>query len=191
MVSGATPRGKTAIFAFAGLMMALAGCQSGNPLGALELGSPQRAAEPRPGQVTVDELQAYCPRVMMRTQNAINDTFQRGGDGDPTKLVHRASLSDTTRACAYNGGMLSITVAVAGRVVPGPAGSAGNVQLPLRLSVYRDTELVDDRTISQPVAITDVAGATQFVLNDTITMPNPDARNIRILVGFADKPARR
>lgn len=189
MVAGVTRRGKTAVFALAGLALALAGCQSGNPLGALDLGGGQQQPQERqPGQLTTDELLAYCPSVSMRERNAVFDSFQRGGDGDPSKLVYRASLSDSTRTCTYADGMLSMTVVVAGRVVPGPAGSVGNVQLPLRVTVYRDTEIIDDRTLGQQVAIADTAGATQFILTDSaITMPNPQARNIRVLVGFAEQ----
>lgn len=184
MVARVSVRGKAAVFAVLGLTLALSGCQSGNPLGGLDMGGQQ---EPPANRITADELLAYCPVVSMRQNNAVLDSYQRGGDGDPSKLIYRASISDSTRACTYNGGMMSMTVAVAGRVIPGPAGATGNVQLPLRLTVYRDNEMIEERTLVHPVTVVDTAGATQFVLTDTsITMPNPQARNIRVLVGFGE-----
>src|SRR5690606_4978078 len=126
MVARVSGRGCSAIFTVLGLTLALAGCQSGNPLSALGVGEPQQAQLPA-NAVTADELVAYCPTVSMRERNAVHDSYQRGGEGDATKLIYRAMLSDTTRACTYGNGMTNVTVAVAGRVVPGPAGTVGNV----------------------------------------------------------------
>jgi hypothetical protein len=195
MVARVSGRGSAAIFTVLGLTLALAGCQSANPLAALGVGGgsdqPQAQAQIPAGAITADELLAYCPSVSMRERNAVYDSYQRGGDGDATKLIFRSMLTDATRACTYGGGMTNIQVAVAGRVIPGPVGSSGAVQLPLKLTVYRDNEVIQERPITQQIAVNDTVGATQFVLSDTvISIPNPDSRNIRIIVGF-DAPKKR
>ncbi|MBI1622004.1 hypothetical protein [Aquamicrobium zhengzhouense] len=186
MVAPVSGRGSAAVFTVIGLALALSGCQS-NPLSVLGGGSsePQQVQTLPEGKVTQEELLAYCPAVSMRELRAVHDTYQRGGDGDASKLVYRATLADATRACTYGGGMTNLTIAVAGRVIPGPAGAVGTAQLPLQLTVYRDNEVIQDKTVNHPVAIADTVGATQFVLTDTtISIPNPQERNIRVLVGF-------
>lgn len=186
-------RRKLASFALMGSMLALAGCQSGNPLSALTgAGSgnaaPQQAAE---GRITVQELTAYCPAAAVRDAQAVTDTYARGGQDDPTKLIHRAALTDVTRSCVYQAGSVSITVAVAGRIVPGPAGTTGTVRLPLRVVVMRDAEEILSRNVAQEVAVNDTIGATQFIFTETLSIPTPTARNIRIFAGFETPTTRR
>ena len=172
-----------AVVAALGFILAAAGCQSGNPLGALNIGGGQQDAPQE--RITSDELMAYCPGVSIRGSQAVIDNFARGGQDDPSKLIHRASLTEATRACTYSGGMMGITVAVAGRVVPGPAGNVGNVRLPIRITAYQGQDIVHDQVYSHDVAISDVAGATQFVFSDqSLSLPNTGARNVLIFVSF-------
>ena len=181
---------KPAVFATLGFILAVAGCQSGNPLGALNVGGGQKDGEQE--RISAEELLAYCPSVTLRERQAVHDTFQRGGEGDPARLVYRASLTEVTRACTFGGGNLGMTVAVAGRVVPGPAGTAGSMSLPIRVTAYRGQEVIHDRVHNHQVAIGDTAGATQFVFSDSsIAMPNPTARNVLIFVSFDTQPPRR
>ena len=180
-------RRKLAGIAAAGFILAVSGCQSGDTLGALNLGgraNAQPAAAPNT-RVTQQELLAYCPSVALRSDGAVHTTYQRNAVDDPSAVIYQASISDTTRSCTYQGGIMSMTIAVAGRVVPGPQGSAGQVNLPLRVTVFRDTEQIQSDVKMHQVNVTDIAGATQFVFNDSsISMPNPTGRNIRVLVGF-------
>ncbi len=187
-------RRKLAGLAAAGFILVVSGCQSGDTLGGLNLGgrgNAQPAAAPDT-RVTQEELRAYCPSVSLRSDGAVYTTYQRGAEEDQSAVIHQASISDTTRACSYNGGIMSMTIAVAGRVVPGPQGGTGQVSLPLRISVFRDTEQIQSEVKTHQVNVADVAGATQFVFNDTsISMPNPNARNIRVVVGFEQKADAR
>ena len=166
-------------------LAALAGCQSGDRLGALDLGGGARSQDQQTDQINVQELLAYCPQITLRLEDAIRDTYARGGEGDPAKLIQRASITEATRSCSFNGGTMSIDIAVAGRIVPGPVGSAGTVRLPLRVTVTRDLEEIYSQQHIQEVAVTDTAGATQFLFTDSsFSMPNPTARNIRVFVGI-------
>lgn len=188
MVTRVSVRRRPAVFAALGFILAVAGCQSGNPIGALNIAGGQRDSGQE--RITSDELLAYCPAVQIRARQAVHDTFQRGGQDDPQKLVYRASITDATRACTYNGGTMGMTVAVAGRVVPGPAGAAGSVTVPIRIIAYRDQEVIHEQVYNHQVAISDVAGATQFVFSDSsISMPTPTSRNVLIFVAF-DVPER-
>lgn len=187
-------RRKLAGIAAAGFILAVSGCQSGDTLGALNLGGGGNAQQPAAPdtRVTQEELLAYCPSVALRSDGAVHTTYQRNAADDPSAVIYQASISDTTRSCSYQGGIMSMTIAVAGRVVPGPQGSVGQVNLPLRVTVFRDTEQIQSDVKAHQVNVTDTAGATQFVFNDSsISMPNPTARNIRVLVGFDETSTAR
>lgn len=186
-------RGRLA-FAAICLVSVVAGCQSGDGLGVLNAG---RQPEPA-NRVTAEDLLAYCPPVIIAQDGAVHNSYARGGraaeggQDDPTKLIYRASIIDATRSCAFDGGIMNMTVAVAGRVVPGPAASSGTVTVPLRVTLYRDTEEVYSQRHQQDVALNANAGATQFVINDTgISTPRPSARNMRVVIRYEDAPAPR
>jgi hypothetical protein len=175
-----------------GLALALSACQSGDKLGALNIGGGgQSPASAEQETVTVEELTAYCPAITLGENRAVRNSYLRGGEGDAAKLVYRAAIMDTTRSCTYAGGNTSMTIGIAGRVIPGPAGTTGTVRLPLRLTVYQDTAEIHSQRFEHEVAITDTVGATQFVVIDrNFSMPNPTSRNVRVIVGFEEAPAR-
>lgn len=173
--------GKSAGFAGAALLGIVAGCQAGDTLGGLGGGR----ATPPPAQVTQAELLGYCPSVAVRQADAILDSYQRGGQDDPSRLIYRATLNDATRSCAYRDGQTHMTIAIAGRVVPGKASTVGNMRMPIRISVYEDTQQIYSQLHNYDVAIGDTIGATQFVFSDSsFSMPNPTRRNIRVIVGY-------
>jgi hypothetical protein len=169
--------------------LAVSGCQSGNPLSALDLRGD--SADAQREVITVDELRAFCPSVALREDNAIHRTYERGGDGDPSRVVYQASIAEVTRSCRYNGPMVTANVAVAGRVVPGPRGQTGAVTLPIRVTVMRGSEVVYSQLHQHQVQVADVAGATQFVFNDpNVTFEVPPDRGIRILAGLEESGRR-
>ena len=173
-----------------GLALSLSGCQSGDTLGALKPGGSGLGQESQ-GTISATELLGYCPAITLGAENAVLNSYQRGGDGDPAKLIYRAGITETTRSCSYGGGMTSMSIGLAGRVIPGPVGHTGSVRLPIRIKVYQDSTEIHSHRIEHDVAITDTAGATQYMLVDNnFSMPNPTSRNVRVIVSF-DEPAKR
>jgi len=189
---------KLAVSAAMGFMLAVAGCQSGDTLGALNIpgvGGGGGQAETPPaddGRITTAELRAFCPQVSIREAEAFHRSYQRGGQDDPAKLLYQASMTETTRSCTYGGGMMGITVAVAGRVVPGPVATTGTIRLPIRIRVVQGSDVISDKTFNQDVAITDTVGATQFVFSDSgFSMPQPTNTNVRVFASFPEEKPRR
>jgi len=188
---------KSAGLAAACVALALSGCQTGDTLGALNIGGiggGGQSQQPPAGQetITAAELMAYCPAVTLAADDAVLNSYQRGGEGDASKLAYRAAITDTTRSCTYGGGMTAMTIGIAGRLIPGPAGSIGTVRLPLRITVYQDTSEIHTQRFDHDVAVADTAGATQFIVVDrNFSMPNPTSRNVRVIVGFEQAPKGR
>ncbi|WP_048646053.1 hypothetical protein [Nitratireductor soli] len=169
----------------------VSGCQSGETLGALDAGKQDAAqsAETSPDVVRESELRAYCPPAVLREGTSFFRTYQKGAQDDASKLIYQASISDVTRTCRHNAGSFGMTVAVAGRVVPGPVGTTGSVTMPIRVAVLRDDQVVYSKLFQHNVVISETAGATQFIFNDPdIVVPGQADRSIQVIVGYDEGP---
>ncbi len=170
---------------FSGFILAVAGCQSGD--GGATLASGGAAAQ---GKVLESELRGYCPPVTLREGTAFFSAYAKGGQDDPSKLQYQASITEVTRACSRSGGNLTINVAVAGRVVPGPAGAPRSVTMPIRVVVLREDTVLYSKLQKHPVSLGGAAVATQFVVNDpNVRIPDPRERGIQVFAGFDEGPA--
>jgi hypothetical protein len=178
---------KVSTFVAVGLLAAA--CQSGDGLDGLGIGGSQ--SERQQEQVPVEELRAFCPTVSLREGTASFNTYERGGDGDPARLVYQAAINDITRSCSYNGSTITVNVAVAGRIVPGPRGQTGSVTMPIRVVALRGSEVLYSELHQHRVDIADTAGATQFIFSDpNVTFVVPPDRGVRILAGYDEGPTR-
>lgn len=164
-------------------LVALAGCSTSREPKPID---PKTSATIE--RIKESELRAYCPQVTLLDGTAYHTQYEKGGDGDNSRVIHQSTITETTRACKYGEGTISIEVAAAGRVVPGPKFSGGSVNLPIRVAVKQGDNVIYSQLHRQAVAISGGAAA-QFVMNDNaITIPTPDKQNIQIFVGFDDAP---
>ncbi|MEP9385727.1 hypothetical protein [Mesorhizobium sp. KR9-304] len=178
-------------FALAGLILAAAGCQSGDAGGVLGLGGGKKETQPEEGKILASELLAYCPKVRLKEDTGYINKYVKGGEEDPAKLSYQASISAVTRSCSRANGMLTINVAVAGRVVPGPAGVSGAVTLPIRVVVLHGEEVQYSQLHNHQVA-QDGGQAQQFVFNDpAVTVPNPTDQGLQVFAGFDAGPPKK
>ena len=194
-------------FGFRGLafisMLGLAACNTSSPTNILGLGGDKNKdlAPPPSDQITESELRAFCPNVELREGTAFFTKYEKGGaatdttEADKTKVIHQASLGEVTRACSYGGDTLTINVAAAGRLVPGPKAVAGSVSLPIRVAVTSGDAVLYSQLTQFPVTVDPASGAATFVFNDpNVSLPKPTDRSYRVFVGFdegAPKAARR
>ena len=67
------------------------------------------------------------------------DAIRRRCRGEPTALTlrYQATFGTTARECRVAGASLTMRVGVEGRVILGPAGSPGTIEIPLRYAVVR------------------------------------------------------
>nr|WP_292768659.1 hypothetical protein [Mesorhizobium sp.] len=148
--------------------------------------------KPQEDKVLASELLAYCPRVTVKEADGAINRYAKGGEGDPTKLTYQASISDSTRSCSRQTGMLTMKVAVAGRVVPGPAGAPGTVTLPIKVTVLQaGGTVLYSQTFNQQVAL---AGnqAQQFLFNDqNVVVPIPTDNSLQVFAGFDTGPVKK
>jgi len=174
----------------AGFMAAVAACQSDDAGSVLD---PNTGGQKAPeGKVLESQLRAYCPPVTLRDEAAVHDTYERKGEQDPTKLVYRSSISAATRTCGYAPGTMTMEIAVAGKVVPGPLAKDGTVTLPLRIEVKRGDEVLYSNVTKHEVPVSKASGATQFIYKDpNVSFPTPEPNTLMVYAGFDQGPQKK
>jgi len=86
-----------------------------------------------------------CPGVEVRNGAATLSIAAPGVEAGPMTTRYQVTIADTARECAPLGGVMTMKVGVQGRVLLGPAGAPGNVDVPLRIAVVQ--EGVNPKTI--------------------------------------------
>jgi len=129
----------------AAVALALSGCGSTSALlksSPLDMFSTSSKATndtpPAPGAITADDID--CPDVQVRTGASTLIIGSKPGEGEPTALDvrYQGSIIRTARECHVNAGMMTMKVGVEGRIITGPAGGPGTVDVPLRIAVVQE-----------------------------------------------------
>jgi hypothetical protein len=197
---------------FAGKMMAphhfalilasclgLAGCLGGAPSipvqptaepppPALGRTTPEDQEEPRPGQQALAALLDYCPPVEVKVGGPAFTIYERGGEGDPSRIRYQATFSSFPRNCTDEAGVLTIRLGIAGYLLSGARGGPGTVTLPIHVEVIQDsTVVVLDRPLPTQVTIAPGAVRGEFALVQELVVPSPPRENMRVVLSF-DQP---
>ncbi|OCW55635.1 hypothetical protein AWJ14_06515 [Hoeflea olei] len=166
----------------------IAGCTSADPRAVLNSGAKGQQAAIDP-VTNAEVIQGTCPQVYLREGTAYFTKYAKGGDGDASKVMHQASLSDTTRQCRVSGDQMIVTVAASGRVVTGPAGKAGTVEVPIRVAVSEGDNVLYSDLQKFPVTVLEGMPAEQFIFtNANVTFPAAKAGAVKLYVGFDPGP---
>ena len=176
--------------------LGLTACNTSNPTAVLGSANVNKDLAPPPtGAVTEAELRAYCPNVELREGTAFFTRYEKGGaptetsEADPAKVIHQASLGEVTRSCSNSSDTLTINVAAAGRLVPGPKAVAGTVTLPIRVVVTSGDAVLYSQLTPYQVTVDPTSGAATFVFNDpNVSVPKPSDRSYRVQIGFDEGP---
>ncbi|MCW0000374.1 hypothetical protein OE766_19280 [Pararhizobium sp. YC-54] len=165
------------------LLVLIAGCNKTDTGGAIDAGGSATAPTPA-------VIQGTCPQVYLLDGTANYRTYAKGAKDDPTKIVYQASLADTTRQCVQNESQLVMTVVVQGRVVSGPAGGAGTVNLPIRVAATDGKNTLYSELTQYPVDVQ--TGSAQFIFTKTdIALPGGAGDFAKIYVGFDEGPVKK
>ena len=137
---------------------------------------------------------SYCPPIQVRQGTSTMEVYERGHEKEQAFVRYLASISQTARECTVSGDTVSIKVGIAGRVVAGPKGSAGNITLPVRIAVVKQLG-GDGPLYSQlfkiPVTLSPPSfGANYNHVEQISVQAPPSDRNLIIFVGFDEGPGR-
>ncbi len=127
-----------------GLALALSGCggnllgSSTNIFGSSKASTGEAAAGVGGASAATD---VECPGVEVRTGAATLMIGSKPGEvGEPSALDlrYQGSIIRTARECHVNAGIMTMKVGIEGRVITGPAGGPGNIDVPLRIAVVKE-----------------------------------------------------
>lgn len=178
-------RGGAKLVGIFGMAFMLAACGSSSILSnsPLDLFSTSSKATTTPaegaaGAATTAE-DVGCPEVSVRSGAATLLIGSKPGEAEPSALDvrYQGSITRTARECHVAAGVMTMKVGIEGRVITGPAGGPGNVDVPLRIAVVQ--EGVNPKTIASkfarvPVQIANTVDRVNFTHIETdITFPLP------------------
>ena len=176
---------------FACFIACAAGCKSGDSGDVLDPGTGDGTTAPE-GKILQSELRAYCPVVTLREGTAFHSTYEKNGDGDPTKLIYQSSITAVTRKCTYNAGTITMDIAVAGKVVPGPLAKDGTVTMPIRVVAQTSDGVLYSNLAKYEVTVAKASGATQFIFHDpNVTFPTPEPGTLQVFAGYDEGPPKK
>lgn len=123
-----------------------------------------------------------CPPVQVRTGAAVlsigNDT-KATADGEPAalNLRYQGSIIRFARECHVAAGVMTMKVGVEGRVITGPAGGPGKVDVPLRMAVVQEgaaPKPIASKFAMIPVEITSAVDRVTFThIEEGLSFPLP------------------
>jgi len=171
-----------------GLMPILAGCGTSGSGGgsslfsssALDFFSTSPKATTGPADGTPGSPTDFdCPSIQIRTGAATMMISSKSSEGEPSALDlrYQGTIMRMARECQVNAGIMTMKVGVEGRVITGPAGSPGVVELPLRIAVVQEgvtPKTIVSRFAKVTVTVTNAAERVLFThVDPDITFPLP------------------
>ena len=151
------------------------------------------AHDPRP-VVNTQQADVDCPLIDIR-QGAGTLTIPLpppDGSNDAMSLKYQGTFVRAARDCKVVNGQLAMKIGVQGRVIVGPAGGPGQIEVPLRLAVVDQTpsgsKTIVTKLVLVPVMVTsDDAGALFTHIEDNFAFPLPSSAeldNYIVYIGF-------
>jgi hypothetical protein len=145
-------------------------------------------AAPAEGEIDIRKFLGpdYCPEIRVRPDTESLRIFERGFEDDNSRVIWQASISETARECLYDTqGNLILRIGVSGRILSGPKGSPGTVQLPLRIAVVKHQEAVLSSELYNLAVTIPPEGSTVFTEVRELILPSPGRdRDYLIYLGF-------
>jgi hypothetical protein len=133
-----------------------------------------------------------CPTVDVRQgASTFSVAAATKNPEESAALRYQGNFSQTARSCTKNGNMLVIKLGVQGRLILGPAGTAGQVEVPLRFALVQEgiqPKTVWTKFYQVPVTIGEGQPSVSFThIDDEISVPMPDKSTLEsyvLYVGF-------
>jgi hypothetical protein len=145
----------------------------------------------QPASPTPSAPEFECPGVDIRPGASTLNIAAKAAQATAGDLRYQLSFGQTARECSVQAGNMSIKVGVQGRVIVGPMGGAGVVDVPLRYAVVREgpqPRTITTRFKRVAVSVAPEQTHVQFVdIEEGLTFPLPGSTELDayvIYVGF-------
>jgi hypothetical protein len=152
------------------------------------------ASDKSPQPVANAQPDVECPFIDIR-QGASTLTLPPpppDGRTEAMGLKYQGSFVRAARECAVNNGQMVMKVGIQGRIIVGPAGGPGHVDVPLRMAVVdapsSGTKVITTKFIQIPVDIPNEDGANFSHIEEGLSFPLPtpasELDNYVVYIGF-------
>src|SRR5476651_2894655 len=184
--SGPMIRTGTGVAALLSLALALGGCGtstsslfSSSPLDLFK--SSSKATTGTGGaEGKGDDTDVECPEVQVRTGAAtlmIGSKPDQTGEPSALDLRYQGTIIRTARECHVNAGVMTMKVGIEGRVITGPAGGPGSIEVPLRIAIVQEgpnPKTIASKFARIPVTVNAAIDRVVFThVQDDIVFPLP------------------
>jgi len=144
-----------------------------------------------PQQVAGAAADAECPYIQIR-EGASTLTINGPGDNAAMSLKYQGTFVRAARQCAVVAGQMVMKIGVQGRLILGPQGGPGEVNVPLRIAVVDEkpasSKTIVTKLIMIPVVVRSADDNPGFThVEDNVTFPLPSSSeldNYIVYVGF-------
>lgn len=195
-MSKGTPKTIALVLLLLALAPAAARAQQSEPSfldrmkGLFSFGSPNATAE-KPTTGAPTPVDVSCPDVDVR-HGASTMTVHAKGEEVATNVRYQATIAQMARECTSTTGSLGIKVGVQGRVLLGPQGGPGKLDIPLRIALVHEgpePKTLWSKLYKVPVQIGPNQTQVTFVhVEEGLSVPLPakltDVESYIVYVGF-------
>lgn len=133
-----------------------------------------------------------CPQFLIWAREKHLTTYEAGRTGDGLAIIHQGEITKVARDCELRGDQINVKYGFSGRVLLGPKGQPGVVQLPVQMFVTgANGERVQTDTMKVDVAISPDNPIGYFSTVKVISFKVPEGQrpaDYKLYVGF-DKTA--
>jgi len=145
----------------------------------------------QPASPTPSAPEVECPGVDIRGGASTLNIAAKADQATAGDLRYQLSFGQTARECVVQSGTMTIKVGVQGRIILGPLGGPGQLDVPVRYAVVREGP--EPRTIVTkfkriPVVVPPEQMHVQFVdIEEGLTFPMPSSGDLEayvVYVGF-------
>jgi hypothetical protein len=126
------------------------------------------------------DIDVECPGVEVRAGAATLMIGSKPGEtGEPSALDlrYQGTIIRTARECRVNAGVMTMKVGIEGRVITGPAGGPGNVDVPMRIAIVQEgasPKIIVSKFVRIPVTVASAIDRVTFThVQDDIAFPMP------------------
>jgi hypothetical protein len=134
------------------------------------------------------EMAHGCPRFQVWSRDGYVTIYEPGRVGDGLAVMHRGEITKTARECHIEPGRVTVKYGFSGRVLLGPKGKTGRVQLPLTVFVTdakREKITADKMKVDVDVALDKPIGYFSVVRAVTFNIPEGSRPGeYEVFVGF-------
>ncbi|MBV6486341.1 MAG: hypothetical protein H3C55_02585 [Pseudorhodoplanes sp.] len=141
---------------------------------------------------------ADCPPVEIRQGASTLSVTAASRDPATAELRYQGTIAQTARECRVAGPTLTIKVGVQGRIILGPAGGPGQMDVPLRLALVQEgpsPKTIWTKFYNVPVIIPEGQAHVNFMhIEEDLTVPKPNADTLSayvVYIGFDPLAAAR